>query len=238
MNRRAILIGASPISDPIPGVYADLNTWHDFLCSNIGGAWDNSEIRVVDKHYTRQEIIAAVNSVKMVDYSLIVFAGHGETVIGNLPWSQTLLHLTDDESILERDLNPGTPRCTLVLDCCRKSPEIIEEAISFTDKSAAFKAQKSSIAYRTLYDKYLMSAESGLVTIYSTEIGYGAADKYSFSQHMIYQAREWVKQNKGVLSLSEGVFLASESIKQINPQQTPEYQGGRRLRHFPLAVSI
>jgi hypothetical protein len=234
MTRRAILIAASPESNPIPGVYADIVSWQQFLQSNPGGVWQEV---VIAKDYDRKRLLAAVNSAQGANYSLVVFAGHGQAVTSNLPWPETQLFLSNGDSILERELNPGTPSCTLILDCCRRSSE--EDQVTVLVKHALFfEHEDEKEKYRALYDESLKAAERGLVKIYATAVGTAAADKPSFSQHFLYRANLWAERNQGVLTLQEGISLATEAMRTIDPQQRPEYHGGRRLRHFPLAVGV
>jgi hypothetical protein len=235
MKRHAILIAASPKSEPLPGVYTDISSWYAFLRSNQGGVWAEDEIvNVTDTG--RSEIIAAISFAKNSDYAVVVFAGHGQTVKTELPWPGTQLLLSSGESILERELNPGTPRCTLVLDCCRTNQEQDQLGVLVKEASAALR-DEDPVKHRLAFDQAVEAAEGGLVKVFSTALGTAAADKHSFSKHLIFRATEWAKGNKGVLSLRDVVSVASESIQQRNPQQKPEYNGGRRLRHFPFAVS-
>lgn len=237
MERKAILIAADPGSkfgfSPVPEVHTDVNLWSAFLNSKNGGAWTRDEIVTLDRNYNKDDLLQSIRSAKGVEYSLIVFAGHGQTVKRNFPWLETEIFLCDGDTVLERELNPGTPRCTIVLDCCRGNEEPPEQV-----KVAMFESAFDSTLSRVKYDLYLGKAEAGLVKIYATQVGHNAADDYSFSQHFLFQANEWALKNKGVLSLKDGVDLATTSLQIRNPQQKPEYNGGRRLHHFPLAVSV
>jgi len=236
MNRKAILIAVSSQSNPIPGVYEDCDLWHNFLLSYSGGVWNKNEI-IPLKDCNRKTLLAAVNSAKDAHYSLIVFAGHGQSIKTDLPWNETQVFLGNDEQMLECELNPGTPRCTLILDCCRQSPEITEST-ALIKKGMLHESKSDPVKCRAAYNQSLENAEGGLIKIYSTAIGKSADDIPSFSQHLLYQANEWSKQNYGILTFQQGGALAADAIQKRNPQQIPEYHGGRRLRHFPLAVNI
>jgi len=234
MKRFAILIASCPKADPIPGVYSDLDAWTKFLQSHSGGVWNEKEVKPL-RDPSREQLRTAIELAKTAEYSLLVFAGHGETVKTELPWTESRLFLNDTESVLERDLNPGTPRCALVLDCCRRRPE--QTGVEILVKEAALLEQdENPVKARVMFDEALRSAEGGVVKVYATEEGSAAADKASFSQYLLYEARKWATSNHGVLSIPEGVALATETMRKTNPQQRPRYNGGRRLRHFPLAT--
>ena len=236
MKRKAILLAASPVNDPIPGVFADLEAFHKFLKSNAGGAWSSSEIVCADDP-TRDQIIAAVLEAKAVDYSLVYFAGHGDTVKTDLPWKETRMYLGTGQTVTEREINSGSPRCTLIMDCCRRTPEL-DEGKLLVKSAMLLEHGEGGGEYRNLYQQSLMTAESGLVKVFSTKVGAAAADEHSFTQHLLNEAANWSVKNRGVLHLGDAVDLAKASMKRVNPQQEPEYRGGRRLRHYPFAVQI
>jgi len=236
MKRSAILLAASPKDNPITGVYSDLAAFCSFLRSNLGGAWDEKEI-VIRENSTRDQILSTVNAVKNADYCLIFFAGHGETVKIDLPWFETRMLLSSGETIIERELNSGSPRCTLIMDCCRRTPEQDEKA-ALIKFSKLIEYGGGSSEFRNLYENRLEGAETGLVKVYATAVGGAAADQHSFTQHLLNQTNSWGAKNKGALDIGDAVALARDAMKRENPQQKPEYQGGRRLRHFPFAVQI
>jgi hypothetical protein len=236
MTRKAILLSASPSSAPIPGVHTDIASWQLFLSSNPGGAWSRQEI-VHLNNCDREAALAAVRSAKDVDYSLIVFAGNGEILKGDLPWPEAQVLLSNGDSLPERELNPRTPRCTIIFDCCRRTSDY-DESAALTKDAAPLPAEQDTVKLRALFDQSLTTAESGLVKIYAIEAATAAAHEPSFSRQLLYQANAWAKQHHGALSLQQGVSLAAEATRKTNPLQKPEYQGGRRLHHFPLAVSL
>lgn len=235
MNRRAILIGASPSDDPLQFVAADVALWGDFLQSNEGGAWNPSEI-LDATHLTKTELLHELARARSTDFSLVVFVGHGFTIDTGLPWTELSLILETGETLLERELNPGNPRCCIVLDCCRTHGENIE-AIMEQRKSASLKESYAAVRSRQAYDAAAAQAEMGAVTIYATGDNTGAADEKSFSQHLLRTASKWAESNLGVLTAKDAVRIAAKELTQTHPQQHPEYRGGRRLRHFPFAIS-
>jgi hypothetical protein len=97
---------------------------------------------------------------------------------------------------------------------------------------------KSGAEYRNLYMNSVAAAESGLVKIFVTRVDSSAAGAHSFTRHLLNETNIWISKNRGILYLREAVELARYSMKLENPQQQPEYEGGRRMRHFPFAVQI
>ena len=123
------------------------------------------------------------------------------------------------------------------MDCCRRTPEQ-DEAELLIKTSMLLEHGEGGAEFRNLYLNSLAAAESGLVKIFATNIGGSAADTHSFTQHLLNETNIWASKNRGILHLGDAVELARNSMKRENPQQQPEYRGGRRLRHFPFAVQI
>jgi hypothetical protein len=236
MNRKAILIGASPAAEPLQFVTADVAQWGEFLQSNEGGAWNESEI-LDASHLDRAKLLNELARMNSSDYSLIVFVGHGFTTTTDLPWTELRLILESGETVQERELNPGSPRCSIVLDCCRTRGENLETIMEHR-KTASLKEAYAAVRSRQAYDTAAVQAEMGAVTVYATGDNTEAIDKGSFSQHLIRSATNWAQTNLGILTIKDAVRNGAEELAKRHPQQRPEYNGGRRLRHYPFAVSV
>ena len=144
-----------------------------------------------------------------------------------------MVQINDTETMSERELNPGSPWCMQIFDCCRKP--IVESAESgfVIEKAASFSDYFST---RKKFARELLRCEKGLVKVFATEVGHGAADERSFSRVLLEIAKETIGNcQDGVLRINDAVQLANNELP---PQQTPVYMGGRRLRHFPFAVSL
>lgn len=236
MNRRAILIGASPPSDPLRYVTADIRLWGDFLRSPEGGAWEASEI--IDATYlNKSSLLKELERARHIDFTIVVFAGHGYTVQTELPWTEINLILGTGETILERELNSKSPRCCMILDCCRARGDNIE-VVSERLKAASLKEIYETMLARAAYINALSQTEKGAVTVYSTGDNTTAADWKSFSQHVIHSAKTWTHNQRGILTIKDAVQIGAAELIKTHPQQHAEYHGGRRLHHFPFAVSV
>ena len=230
--RRAILVGASPSTNPIPSVLKDIARWSAFLLSDIGGAWREEEI-VSLTNCSRNALREAVRTVANAYYTLVVFAGQGEIVKSDLPWSEAHVLLSDGESITERELNTGSPSCVLVFDCWPRHPSDEKVNVEASRAGASRDPGRDLPKYRALFDQSLTAAEKGLVKVYAIAQSGVSTPNETFSERLLDIANRWASENRGVLSIQEAVSLAAKA----SPNQNAEYQGGRRLRHFPLAVS-
>lgn len=236
MKRKAILLAASPENNPIPGVFADLNAFHSFLRSNPGGSWEPDEI-ICEDDPTRDQILKCVIEAKDAAYSLVYFAGHGEIIKTELPWSEMKMLLSSGQTISEREINSGSARCTLIMDCCSRSPKQ-DESTLLIKTSMLQEHGEGGAEFSNVYQTSLAEAECGLAKVFATKVGSSAEETHSFTQHLLNETHIWTSKAKGILLLRDAVDLARNSMKQENPQQQPEYRGGRRLRHFPFAVQI
>lgn len=234
MNRYAILLATPSENSPTPNVCDDLAMFYSFLRSNCGGAWQENEI-LRHENPSMAQILATVRAAKNADYSLVFLAGYGEKVKAGLPWAEMRIALDCGETITERELNPGTPRCTLIFSCASRTSA--QDPNPPPDTSASFpRNEKPSSEFRTLYYERLMQAEGGVARIYSTSISDPAAGTKFFTQSLITTANRWALINKGMLHLGEAVALANDAMKKTNNSHRAEYLGGRRLRHFPFLV--
>jgi len=74
MNRKAILLGASPGENSIPGVFSDLSAFYSFLRSNLDGSWEPEEI-ICQENPGLDSILKSVTEAKGAEYSLVYFGG-------------------------------------------------------------------------------------------------------------------------------------------------------------------
>jgi hypothetical protein len=212
----------------MPNAHSDIERWSAFLLSNAGGAWREEEV-ISLVECDRNALAQALSTFADIDYSVVVFTGQGKMVKGKLPWSEAEVVLCTGDIVTERELNPGTPSCTLVFDCW--GGESAEKQASAEVSRAKDLGDPEEC--RSLYDKSIVAAERGLVRVYAFGRRGVASLMQSFSQRLLDAAYQWATENRGILSIPEGLSL----VVQENEKQNIEYRGGRRQRDFPLAVS-
>src|SRR6266404_5893364 len=151
MKRKAILLAASPENSPIPGVVVDLTAFNSFLCSNRGGSWELEEI-ICEHDPTRDQVLKCVVEAKDAEYTLVYFAGHGEIIKSELPWPEMRMLLSSDQTISEREINSGSPKCTLIMDCCSRLPEQADDTLLI--KTSMFQEHcEGGAEFRNIYQK-------------------------------------------------------------------------------------
>jgi hypothetical protein len=235
MNRKSLIISAAYDDPNIPNVSNDAILWLRFLKSNLGGAWQDEEIIELEDP-TKEEVQEAIINLKSEDYTFIVFIGHGAEIKSTLPWSETALYLRGDDYITKTDINPGTIRCTLVLDCCRGK----ETSIGISKKAGdnLLLEAYNKVIYRSEFVNQLQKSEKGLVVIYAASYDEAASDTWSFSKCLIYALQKWSSEYYGVINQPQAIEIATAILRKHTCQQTPEYNGGRRRHHFPIALNL
>lgn len=245
ITRAAILIEASNLAgeQDLPGARVDIDNWRAHLTSNWGGAWSPSEINVLSKpSLVALKLRLAFCADK--DYVFITFSGHGDHLQAK-DIDDTRLYINDKDVIYVRELNPGNSRCTIVADCCRKivSPEPILEGKTVLGKALGG-VPSSRQKYRELFETEIMKCEKGAIELYSCDLDEAAGESSRsggyYSRFIAACCEEWHSRvsdgAKSVYRINEAHECAAEKTNDRARQQHPQYEGGRRLKHFPLAV--
>lgn len=230
MQRRAFLIGGNyqRPDNSLSGVGSDISAWKQYLMSPYGGSWAEDEILDLSGR-SKDNIVSMLQVGRTIDYSLVCFSGHGYLTKDRLGFNMTMTLINDVDEMSERELNPGSPWCMQVFDCCRKGLE--NEKVAFSNEALNASFQHNT---RALFENELLKCERGLVTVYAADEGEGAADERSFSRVLMGVSKDKVgASTNGVLHIDEAVRFANAEMP---PQQNPVYKGGRRLHHFPFAV--
>lgn len=144
MKRLAFLFGNT---DGLNGVKKDINRFRAFLESEVGGAWESSEI---DSGYDLPLDVARgkIEDIRdgEYDYVIVYFSGHGGME------RTTKLCLNPDEESIDVEAFAGLADRQLSLyDCCRVSP-----VLAINSKVVTFDAVNEAymIGYRHLYREY------------------------------------------------------------------------------------
>ena len=258
MNRYALIIESSNVKgeDDLPGARDDADNWVEYLKSNLGGSWSDSEIRRLSKP-------SAINldiwlNLYKDRYCFVTFSGHGRH---SAKANETYVCLNEsDRDYPISQLKPRGSKGTLIVDACRGTEdgkraviteatamnEVLDVANALRNREQIVKMSTSvpvSQAYKWrnyLRDKTL----NGVVTMYSCNVG-EAAGEYEvgdpqkggyYSSTLIAVAEQWSKKSysSGVYSTKKAhddtVIYFEKAFPQQNPQYTPPYL------EFPFAV--
>ena len=164
MKRYAVLIGNT---NGLPGINKDLEDFEKFLNSDIGGAWDSSEI-YKDYNVRKNNLVDIFFNLKKysLDYFIFYFSGHG--ALDRTSNFTKLVLNKNNECIDESQVNCIAPRQLNIFDCCRAIPETSENLITC---SAQFSTEELRINSRKIYDARIMQAEKQQINLYACSKG-------------------------------------------------------------------
>lgn len=244
MSRIAILIESSQLKghDDLPGARADVINFKKFLLSDFGGAWEEDEVKILNSP-SKGKVEELLTYFHYKDYAFISFSGHGDHVRGK-DIDETRVCLNDNEEMYVFQLIPKNPRCLVIIDSCR--------GITYTEKeekTAALFEMRASVDYRRrincrrIFDEAVSKAERGNIIMYSCDIGESADESNKggyFSRALVDCSENWANGQwmSSRIYLTNNAFqCASENTTRRSPQQHPQFKPGRRMNHFPFAVS-
>lgn len=238
MNRHALII-CSPLSPGdtyyLPGAEADLDSYVDYFKSATGGAWSAGEITVL-QNPSLSVVRSKLPTLQGKDYGVVVFGGHGKLD----KFGRTILDLNDREQMDSDELRAGSPKQTLIVDCCREWPKVKD--IMFTE-AAVRKAAKDIAAHREEFAKRVRAASSGLCVLWSCSRGQTAGESPQGGRYtlgLLRSAELWASQQTSgptMLSVVEAHGKAEEITKRLSGgRQTPDIERPRSGPYFPFAV--
>ncbi|PHM81165.1 hypothetical protein CHH38_13260 [Acinetobacter nosocomialis] len=247
ISRKALIIG-SP-DKKIPGVNIDTANMNSFLKSAIGGAWKESEI-INLTNPSKNIVISNINQLEKYDYSFVFFAGHGYYSTSK---DCTVISINRSETLDSTLLRKGSPKHTLILDCCR---ELVDEQ---NLNEAAFESMvydSATTQYidiqecRKYFDKKIKESNLGLVVMNSCDLNEYAGENEKrggyYTSSLIKSARDWadkklvtinLQKNYATYSTKKSHDSASTIVKRLSAdRQNPVYEGPRSDSSFPFTI--
>ncbi len=229
MKRTAILVNANSGKS---AAQRDLENWRSFLVSPLGGAWLATEEVHVLSNSSKEDIKTLVRSAASDDYVVVIFIGEGELRKDRLGFPEAFLFLNHSGAISERELNPRNDRCAIFIDHGLDGMPEESRVIAMLNLDETGLARA-----RRLFDTEVARTEKGCVKVYPANFGCENQHKDSYSAMLIEKSDAWSKCNRGTLDLQNAISLTSEAFGRMALPSGPRYQGGRRLHHFPFAIS-
>jgi hypothetical protein len=246
-SRKALIIGAP--DEKIPGVNVDIKNLKTYLSSPIGGLWYDNEIKTLTSP-SAIEIRREIELLKVNDYSLIFFAGHGYHSIER---KRTILHINSRETLDSLELRVGAQKHSLILDCCRK-PEserrLLKSAMEAMTMDFAEGQRLNPSECRRFFDKVISDCDGGIVVMNSCSINETAGESGSeggyYTSSLIDFANEWARKKLRTIDLAKSYATSSTQechdaaavqVKILSGgRQTPTFESPRAEKKFPFAV--
>lgn len=260
-NRFAIIIESSNVRglDDLPGARLDARNWHSFLTSDLGGAWDENEIRNF-----RKPSVCEIRSLLLQhsrDYVFLAFSGHGfEEYSFSSGKYVTKICLNDCEQAVAIDAITPPQLGTSVFDCCRgiegKSEAFLSANESFVAnrRTSTVNTKQSSDEFieqikrrrriREIFLDKIGSMQSHTpVRMHSCSRDESAGEDPNaggyYTKLLLRGAENWkddysTKAYYEIYTTKQAHDFARIAMEQINPQQHPEY--APTWQSYPFAV--
>lgn len=176
MKRRVLLIMNPGSGDHnVSGVEGAYNRYKNFLMSPVGGFWQKEEIlemrRACGCMSQQSEFCMQMRELNQldVDYSMIVFIGHGGAVCGH-----DIIQLEDGETLsiseLLKPINHTVPiKRTVVIDACRKIIPIEENLLLLEQREFSGCGRIVESWCKVYYNRLITEAEPHVELIQSTQ---------------------------------------------------------------------
>jgi len=259
MSRFALIIESSDVKgySDLPGARDDARNWVNYLKSNLGGSWGDSEIQVLHKPYS-SDVTDYLDRHKN-DYCFVTFSGHG---CHSEKQNQTYAVLNEHRTKCPIEiLKPRGSKGALVFDACRwtewEKQVMLEKKASVRTLTAANAAREIRVEHKAInfsgavsrnegyrWLSNLNASVSGVLVMYSCAIGEDAdefeiedpADGGVYTTSLMGAARAWAGNysTANVYSTKDAHDDAVSYMAIAYPQQHPVYEPG--YLKFPFAV--
>ncbi len=237
-SREALLIYCDKHSKhgDLPGARSDALSWNAYLESDLGGGWRDDEVTVLASPSILQ-LEQKLRSIQNADIGFVTFSGHGYHKQGK-DVDSTYLCLNDKEDIEIYKLNCGIPKMIIIADSCRG----LEYETELYEARAELSLKKAMLpTTRRRYEEAFSKAERGAIYMYACDVQESASENSEgglFSSSLVRCSGSWAgKESNSVLDCKEVFGCANKRVSVRAPQQNPQYDGGRRLHHFPFGIT-
>jgi hypothetical protein len=239
MQRRALIIGhPGPGQPDRTGVSIDVREYTAFLMEAYGGYWHPSTIRVLNAP-GKGQVVEEVERLKALDYSMVIFAGHGDQYRGD-----TYIGLEDGN--FDSNLLRTGKKQTIILDCCRveRPPDIVEKSFakSLLEAAEGLNGIRCRSVYNRLIQRCSKSAVLGFACSPDEEAAGNPLSGGYYSNRLLDAASTWAMSRSvdfvGTLSVVDAHEYAAAAVsRRTAGLQNPFMDSGRGgPPYFPFAV--
>lgn len=223
------------------GVNQDVIRYREFFMSIAGGAWEASEIQLLDRPFPFQVDTALMN-LTSVDYSMVIFCGHGYSRCDGT----TMVEFRKGYDYDSTKFNRGARKHSVILDCCRVIwNEILEHAESNIYFSKSAEQAISRVDARLRFDSAIAQCPNGVVALYACDENESAEDDSRnggvYSAALRSTAISWSKKHlpEKTMSIVAIHNIAAEKVRSLTDnRQNPQIIKPRTSPYFPFVVSM
>ncbi len=248
MNKLLLFLGSSGTNQLIiEGIKKDIQNFHSFACSPLGGSWNDDESEMI---FISDAEITGVNEViKLLhnfDYVLLIYSGHGyvEASSGDTKW------ILKGGELSLRKVSSSIIKGVIISDCCRDFDEIaLTQSLHKISASEASSRTLGAVNSRACYEKHVMSSRGEVDVLHACGLnqksGISAENGSHFISALLRAAEEWRNEirtiagigNCEVLDISDAFTRARKIVATTNSKQRPTYEITKALPCHPFAVA-
>ncbi len=237
MHKRCLIISCfNTPSGALPGAWQDARNYIRFLLSDYGGSWYENEL-ILLKNPTQRRLVEIIDRYfKNLDYSLIIFSGHG---FFNRAINMQCVELLDSSMPISK-LNTRCIKQNIIIDSCRNYSEDIEVTMpQFYQEPEAFIGDVTSV--RMDYENAIRRADKGISVFFSSSQNQSSIDTPKgglYSIALLQSAELWISNNtkSNVVSINYIHDMAKKVLIDNHFNQMPAKNIGQRKVHFPFAT--
>lgn len=252
MSRKALIIAVpeAPGEDHLPGASVDGSRWRDWLASDNAGAWEQGEVELL-VNPTIAVVRARIEQMRVCEYTFVACSGHGRHLRdATLGTSYDTFVLGDGHEIKENELIPRNGKATLLMDSCRKVEEVLRKLASDARmKTAAFVERDMHYRFRCkeMFNNHVRQCPSGTIKLKACSLNGTASEDpegrtggfFTFAMITPSERRgATISANlrKPIIDLRDAFNLAVPIVQELEPNQMPVFEPGRRSDFYPFAV--
>lgn len=224
------------------GVNKDVKNYKDFFMAPIGGNWNSYEIECLQQP-TAIEVRRKLKDMKGLDYSIIVFTGHGYSYDGD-----TYVELRpgvddndDSNDLCANEFRQPDQRRIVILDCCRKELALINERQIF--HSIVLEKAYPYPNTRERYEEQVRKTAVMNIFMYSCDLNETSGDDSRkggyYSSALLRACDNFAAGHRyqdGCLSAVAAHEYAVPRVKAMKSDQNPQIEKPRSGEYLPLAI--
>lgn len=240
-----------------PSVFQATERYRNFFASPLGGLWEDNEIIEMPNGLSENEQCVWMSSMidtlnKFTDYSMVVFTGHGGTVIKGYEETECIQlpggGLFPINNLL--GLNDNRIKRTVIIDACRSYVRLYEHEQLEKEQQVLMDLTKNLILSdcRDYFNELIDAAQPHVELVQSTEIGEPANATQNGSAFCdalfaeIYEkgplwnnvALTGVKQNSK--TIKDVIDFVCKRKEVLEFGQMPQFRTSSEATEFPLYV--
>lgn len=239
MNKKVLIIG-SPLSGRnfLVGVEDDVQNFHRYVTSSIGGVYDNQNEITYLQHPSAITLSTVLKSLEYADILTIYFSGHGFRKN-----NEDYIFLNDNNEVFPvKLLLVNTKRLLVFIDACRTPIDTRGYGDVISGLGYHFPTDNSELA-KKLYCSYINQSPLGGVIVFAASENQPSIDTESggvYTKSLMTALHNWTyTQNEKLITVQQAFQKSVIITKSYEPTQSPKlyFHKNKEAFRIPLGVN-